>query len=329
MKVLFIGGTGCISAACVDRAIQKGMEVFLLNRGESKKNNPKEVTHIQCDMNDRKKMAELLKGHHFDTVVNWIAFTPDTIQQDIELFAGNTNQYIFISSASVYQKPPTHYLVTESTPAHNPYWEYSQNKIACEELLFKAYKEEDFPMTIVRPSHTYDETRIPSTFSGYTLVDRILNDKKVIVHDRGESLWTLTHNSDFAKGFAGLMGNIQTLGHAFHITSDEVMTWNQIIKTIAQQLGKEPQIIYIPSDFIASISAKVGAGLLGDKSFSMVFDNSKIKRFVPEFKATVSFSEGIRKTLKWYDEHPEEKKVDPEQDQLIEEIISAWENKFK
>ena len=326
MKVLFIGGTGTISMACTRHAALKGIEVFVLNRGEREKELPKEVTHIKCDKNNRKKMAEKLRSYQFDVVVNWIAYTTDDIIPDIKLFSGKINQYIFISSASVYQKPPTHYIVTESTPACNPYWKYSQNKIACEELLIKEYREKGFPATIVRPSHTYNEKGIPSTIGGgYMLIDRMQKGKKLIIHDLGESLWTLTYNTDFAKGFTGLLGNVQSIGHIFHITSDEVLTWNQIFKIMENETGMEAKKAYIPSTFINKVDQEIGAGMIGDKSYSMVFDNTKIKTFVPGFKATTYFAEGFRKILAWFEAHPDKKTSNPEMDSRADKIIKAWE----
>ncbi len=326
MKVLFIGGTGTISMACTKHAVSKGIEVFVLNRGEREKELPKGVKHIQCDKNNRKEMTDKLKSFKFDVVVNWISFTPDDVIPDIEMFAGKINQYIFISSASVYQKPPTHYIVTESTPAHNPFWEYSKNKIKCEDLLIKEYREKGFPATIVRPSHTYNERLIPSTMGhDYVLIDRMQKGKKLIIHDLGESLWTLTHNTDFAKGFTGLLGNVQSIGHIFHITSDEVLTWNQILQIMENELGMEAKKIYIPSNFINKVDPDVGAGLLGDKSYSMVFDNTKIKRFVPEFKATTYYAEGFRKILAWYEANPDKKSSDPGINSKMDKMIQAWE----
>ena len=236
MKVLFIGGTGVISSACSQLAVECGFDLYLLNRGESKREIPKGANVLNADIRDKNSVEKAIGTHNFDVVVDWIAFTLEHIETDIELFKDRTNQYIFISSASAYQTPPTNLPVTESTPLYNPFWQYSQNKIACEERLIKAYREENFPVTIVRPSHTYDETMLPLK-GRFTVIDRMRKGKKVIVHGDGTSLWTLTHHTDFAKGFVGLLGNSHAVGEAFQITSDEVLTWNQIYELAAQAAG--------------------------------------------------------------------------------------------
>ena len=263
----------------------------------------------------------------FDAVVNWIAFTPEDIKRDIELFKGNTKQYIFISSASCYQTPLLHPVITESTPLHNPLWDYSLNKIWCEDLLTQQYREQGFPMTIVRPSLTY-ETVIPIAIGGFkefTTADRILKGKKIIIHGDGKSLWTVTHSSDFAKGFAGLIGNRQAIGHAFHITSDEILSWNTLYGMLADALGKEADVVHISSDFICRLEPSFTGTLLGDKAESVIFDNSKIKMFVPEFKATIPFREGIKDTINWFDENPDQKIISEETNQAIDRIIAAYE----
>jgi nucleoside-diphosphate-sugar epimerase len=326
MKALFIGGTGNISRACVNRALKEGWEVAVLNRGTRPNRIPKGAIAIQSDIRNVQQTKELIEGLSFDVVAQFVAYVPEHIEADTEIFQGKTKQYIFISSASAYHKPALHYVITESTPLHNPFWQYSRDKIACEELLRKAYAEKGFPFTIVRPSHTYDDGWIPSPFgsSNFTVAQRMLEGRPVISHGDGQSLWTLTHSSDFAKGFIGLFGNTLAIGEAFHITSDEVLSWDQIYGTIASALGAEPHIVHIPSDVIAAIDPERGAGLLGDKTYSCVFDNSKIKRLVPSFQITTPFHVGIRRSLRWYDEHPELKKVDPETDKAIERILSAW-----
>jgi nucleoside-diphosphate-sugar epimerase len=326
MKALFIGGTGNISTPCTKLALEKGIEVTLLNRGRTHHHDvPPGAKVIQADIRQPEEVERALAGQKFDVVVDWIAFTPEHIQNDIRLFAGKTGQFIFISSASIYQSPAGHPIVTESTPLVNPYWEYSRNKIACEELLNGAFREGHFPMTIVRPSHTYD-TIIPVAIgSGYTVVDRMRRGAPVIVHGDGTSLWTLTHSDDFAKAFVGLMGHTQALGHAFHITSDEALTWNQIYDTIGQTLGVEPQLVHIPSDFIALVSAAEGAGLLGDKAKSVIFDNTKIKRFVPDYVATIPFREGIRRTLNWFEADPARQVVDAKSDAFLERCLAAYQ----
>ena len=331
MKALFIGGTGNISRACVKKALQDGWEVYLLNRGTRSNLVPEGARTIQSDIRDVQETQKRLKGLSFDVVAQFVGYVPQHIQADVEMFQGRVGQYIFISSASVYHKPALHYIITESTPLHNPFWEYSRNKIACEELLRKTYAEKGFPFTVVRPSHTYDDGCIPNAFGSfnYTVAQRMLEDKEIISHGDGQSLWTLTHSSDFAKGFVGLFGNPLAIGEAFHITSDEALSWDHIYKTIASPLGVEPRIVHIPSDTIAEIVPDFGAGLLGDKAYSSVFDNSKIKRLVPSFQISTPLHVGMRRSLEWYDNHPDLKKVDPETDNLIEEILSEWNSMVK
>lgn len=326
MKVLFIGGTGLISQAVSRLAVERGIELYLFNRGQRDEFVPEGAKVIRGDIRNQAESAEVLKGYEFDVVVDWIAFTPDHVQTDIELFTGKTKQYIYISSASAYQKPQRNYLITEETPLENPYWQYSRDKIACEELLLEAYRSSDFPVTIVRPSHTYGDTAIPASLTSWehpwALVDRIRKGLPLVIHGDGTSLWTLTHNSDFAKGFVGLLGHPDALGEAIHITSDEVLNWNQIYTAIGEGAGAEPQVVHISTDFIAAHSSvDTTDGLIGDKSVSSVFDNSKIKRLVPDFQATVSFAEGVKQTIAWFDGHPELCTVDPEWATLLDELI--------
>jgi len=326
MKILFIGGTGIISSACTKLVVEQGNELILLNRGatSSKRPIPDGVQVLQLDYSDRDSVASALKGKVFDVVVNWIAYTPNQIVRDIELYRNRVGQFIFISSASAYQTPPGSLPVTESTILDNPFWEYSQNKIACEEKLVRAYSEDKFPITIVRPSHTYDRTSFPLS-GGYTIVNRMRGNKPVIVHGDGTSLWTLTHNKDFAKAFVGLLGNNHAIGEAFHITSDEWLTWNQIFQMVANTAGvKKPSLIHIPSEFIASFDPDWGAGLLGDKSHSMIFDNSKIKRIVPGFKAEIPFSKGVKEIIAWHDEDPTRQTVDAVFEETIEKILENY-----
>ena len=262
----------------------------------------------------------------FDVVVDWIAYTPDDIERDLALFRGRVKQYVFISSASAYQKPPAHYLITESTPLHNPYWEYSRNKIACEERLMQAYRDEGFPVTIVRPSMTYDPN-FPIAIGGwgtYTLADRLMKGRPIIVHGDGSSLWVVTHADDFARGLLGLLGNERALGQAFHITSDEVLTWNQIYQTIAEALGVEAKIVHIPSDFIARVAPQLAGSLLGDKTWSAVFDNSKIKAFVPGFQATIPFRDGIRRTLAWFAADERRRRIDEAVNAEMDRILEVY-----
>lgn len=325
MKVLFIGGTGIISSACAQLAVDRGIDVYLLNRGQSPRVPPKGATILPGDIRDKKSANRALGEWQFDVVVNWIAFTPEHIETDLALFHGRTHQYIFISSASAYQTPPANLPVTESTPLHNPYWAYSRHKIACEARLMQAYREDGFPMTVVRPSHTYDQTLLPM-HGGYTVINRMRQGKKVIVHGDGTSLWTMTHHRDFAQGFVGLLGNNHTLGETFHITADELLTWNQIAETMARAAGVEARLIHIPSDFIARFDPAWGASLLGDKMHSMMFDNSKIKRFVPGFAATVPFAHGAAEIMAWYDADPARQTVNAELDTRMDQIITAYES---
>ena len=326
MKVLFIGGTGIISSACTERAYQRGIDLYHLNRGRSRRAAAGAVKTLRGDINDP-SVTNILAEHTWDAVVDWIAFTPEQIQRDIDLFRGRTSQYIFISSASVYQTPPSTLPVTESTMLDNPYWEYSRNKIACEERLVKAYREEKFPMTIVRPSHTYDAGLIPM-MGGYTTLKRMIQGKKVIVFGDGTSLWTMTHHKDFAKGFVPLLGHSGAVGEVFHITSDEWLNWNQIYELMGQAAGVKPRLVHVPSELIAAFDTELGAGLLGDKSNSMIFDNSKIKRLVPDFACTIPFSWGAREIAGWYAADPARQVVDERLDALMDKIIAAYEGAF-
>ena len=329
MKVLFIGGTGIISTACTKLAAQRGIEVTLLTRGRHENTVPPGVTVINADVKDTAAAAHALAGKLFDAVVDWIAFVPEDVERDLELFSGHTKQFIFISSASAYQRPVSHYLITESTPLANPYWDYSRNKIACEERLIKAYRESGFPVTIIRPSLTYGDSQIPLVLNSwekpYTAVDRMLKGKKVVVPGDGSSLWGITHNSDFAKGLVGLLGHPQALGHAFHITSDEVMTWDQYYRIVGAAIGVEPQIVHIPSDFLIACKPELQGTLIGDKSSSVVFDNTKIRRFVPGYCATTSFAQGIRQTLAWFDADPSRKQIDTALNNALDKVIDAYE----
>jgi nucleoside-diphosphate-sugar epimerase len=330
MRALFIGGTGIISTACSQLAAERGIDLTLLTRGRQTPNLPAGVRTLVCDINDPAAARAAMQYESFDVVVNWITFTPDQIERDLQLFAGKTRQYIFISSASAYQKPATHYLITESTPLANPYWDYARNKIACEDLLLRAYRESAFPITIVRPSLTYGDTQIALVMNSwtrsYTAVARMRQGRKIVVPGDGTSLWTITHNTDFAKGLVGLMGHSQAIGHAFHVTTDEVLTWDQIFLTVGEAAGVEPQLIHIPSDFIGTCLPDRLGGLLGDKAVSAVFDNTKIKRFVPTFRAATPFAEGIRRTLAWYDADPSRRQIDAEADAVLDRLIDAYES---
>jgi nucleoside-diphosphate-sugar epimerase len=325
LKVLFIGGTGIISSACTQLALDRGIDLYLLNRGHSSRPVPAGANVLTADINDLNVVQQTLAGHTFDAVVDWIAFVPEQIKRDINLFRGRTGQFVFISSASAYQTPPASLPITESTPLDNPFWEYSRNKIACEEQLVRAYRDEKFPITIVRPSHTYDRTLLP--FSGrYTVINRMRQGQKVIVHGDGTSLWTLTHHADFARAFVELLGHPRAVGDVFHITSDEWLSWNQIFQIMARAAGAAaPQLVHIPSDFIAAFNPDWGAGLLGDKMHSMVFDNNKIKRLVPDFTAAIPFVRGAAEIMAWYDADPARQTVDEALNRQMDQIITAYE----
>lgn len=331
MKVLFIGGTGNISSASSRLAVYNGIDLYHLNRGQVKADVPKEIKTIKADIHNKEQVKKILKNHNFDVVVNWIAFTPQDIERDIELFAGCTKQYIFISSASVYQKVGGHPVITESTPLYNPYWDYSQDKIACEDRLHDEYRKNGFPITIVRPSLTYD-TVIPvamGSWTDYTIIDRMKKGKEVIVHGDGTSLWTVTHSEDFAKAFVGLLGHQQAIGHAFHITSDELLSWNQIYEAVAEAAGAELNAVHIASDFICDVADTIDWGwmrgnLLGDKAVSTIFDNSKVKRFVPGFTATIPFKQGIQRTVKWFEEDASRMVIDDGNNNFIDTVLNAY-----
>ena len=323
-KVLFLGGTGIISSACTPLALEKGLDLYLLNRGNSARPVPEGAKTIHADIRNPHSVRDALGDHHFDAVVDWIAFTPEQIETDLDLFRGRTGQFVFISSASVYQKPPASLPITESTLPANPFWQYSRDKIACEERLVRAYREEGFPMTIVRPSHTYDQTLFPM-HGGYTVIDRMRKGQKVIVHGDGSSLWVMTHHRDFAKGFVGLLGNGRALGETFHITSDETVTWDQIHHIFAAAAGTEAKIVHVPSETLAAYDGMGGDGLLGDKAHSVIFDNTKIKRFVPDFATTIPLSWGAREVMAWYDGDPARRMVDEEFNRLTDRIIASQE----
>jgi nucleoside-diphosphate-sugar epimerase len=328
MRILFIGGTGIISTACTQLAVARGLDLTLLNRGQRRPIPG--AKQIVADISKPAEARRALGDGAWDVVVDFISFSPADLEARLALFRGRVRQFIFISSASVYQKPVTDYLVTESTPMANPFWDYSRNKIACEELLMRAHREEGFPVTIIRPSFTYGETVIPIPMNSwplpYTAVDRLRRGAPVIIPGDGTSLWTLTHNSDFAKALLGLFGHQASLGHPFHITSDEVLNWNQIHDALAEAAGvAAPKFIHIASDFITACLPGETGGLQGDKSNSMVIDNAKIKRFVPDFVATVRFRDGIEHSLAWYDADPARRVVDREADANYDRLIAAYE----
>ena len=335
MKALFIGGTGTISMAITKQLAENpDWELFLLNRGSRNDNVPANVKLLSVDINDEAAVLEILGDLQFDTVCDFIGFVPAQLERDYRLFKDRTKQFMYISSASAYQKPMGDYRITESTPLANPYWEYSRNKIACEEYLMKMYRENGFPITIIRPSHTYDERSIPMGAHGnngsWQVAKRMLEGKPVIVHGDGTSIWTMTHNSDFAKGFIGLMGNIHAIGEAYHITTDEGLTWNQIYKIVADALGVEFKPYYVPSDFLQAVSNyDFEGGLIGDKANTVVFDNSKLKRAVPGFCATVRMDQGIKKTVEYVLAHEEYQVPDEEFDAWCDRVIAALEKAKK
>ena len=324
LRVLFIGGSGIISAACSQLAAERGIKLSVLNRGATHlRPLPPEATVLHGDIRDHLAAREALGDLEFDAVVDWVAFTPEHVQADIELFHGRTGQYVFISSASAYQTPPARVPVTESTPLRNPFWQYSRDKIAGEDLLVEAYRQTGFPATIVRPSHTYDRTSIP--FDGkWTALARMRVGKEVVVHGDGTSLWTLTHSADFARGFVPLLGHPRTIGDAFHITSDDVLTWNQIAEALAAAAGVTARLVHVPSDAIAAADAAWGAGLLGDKAHSMVFDNSKLRSVVPGYRAEIPFEQGAREIVGWHDEDPARQQADARLDAVMDKLVAAY-----
>lgn len=335
MKVLFIGGSGNISGATSKLAIDKGIELYHLNRGNIKFELAG-LKSLKADITKIDEAKKVLAGHEWDVVVNWIAFKPEDVQKDFELFNGKTKQYIFISSASAYQKPCSHPVITESTPLANPYWDYSRNKIACEDLCMKLYRGNGFPITIVRPSLTYD-TVIPvaiGSWDDYTIVDRMIKGRPIIVHGDGSSIWTITHSEDFGRGFVGLLGHQQAIGHSFHITSDELLTWNQIYEAVGAAVNIKPNIVHIASDFICAAAKKIDwiwmggdfqdGNLLGDKAVSTIFDNTKIKTFVPEFKALIPFKKGIKRTIEWFQADKSRMVVHADYNRFMDTIIDAY-----
>jgi nucleoside-diphosphate-sugar epimerase len=325
LRVLFVGGSGVISSACARVAVESGIELYVLNRGQTlTRPLPPGATELRGDVREPSSVKSTLGDLHFDSVVDWVAFTPDHVRADIDLFGERTGQYVFISTASAYQKPPSRIPVTESTPLRNPHWQYSRDKIACEDLLTAEYRERGFPATIVRPSHTYDRTKTILS-GGWTSLARMRTDRPVIVHGDGTSLWTVTHHEDFARAFVPLLGNPRTFGEAFHITSDDALTWDQITHALATALGATPRIVHVPSDAIAAADPEWGAGLLGDKSHSMVFDNSKIKSVVPGWRAVIPFERGAREIADWYLGDAERQVTDPRLDALMDKLADTYQ----
>ncbi len=323
-RLLVIGGTGVISSAVTRLAVERGLDVTVLNRGSSATRPlPGGAEVVQADVRDPASVRAALGDREFDSVVDWVAFTPEHVQTDVDLFAGRTGQYVFISSASAYQTPPERLPVTESTPLRNPFWRYSRDKIACEDLLVRAYRDSGFPATVIRPSHTYDRTLVPLD-GGWTAVERMRQGREVVVHGDGTSLWTLTHHEDFARGLVPLLGNPRTLGEAFHITSDDTPTWDQIVRALAGAAGIEPRIVHVPSDAIAAADPEWGAGLLGDKAHSMVFDTTKLRRLVPDFSTTIRFEQGAREIVDWHDADPARRVVDTRLDAVMDDLVARF-----
>jgi len=334
MKILFIGGTGLISSACSELAVRRGLDLWILNRGRSNQYPVPQGAHLLIGdvQGNPAQLTELLADHRFEVVVDWIAYTPQDIERDIRLFGGRTKQFVFISSASAYQKPPAHYLVREDTPLENPFWDYSRNKIACEERLMQEYRERDFPVTLVRPSLTYGPSQIPLCVGSwehpYTIVDRMRRGRKIIIPGDGTSLWVLTWNGDFAKAFLGLLGCDQAIGEVFNITSDEVLTWNQIYWEVGQAIGVEPDFLHIPSDLIVAYDPASIGSLIGDKVNSLVFDNHKIKQMVPDFTCEVSWAEGVRRSIAWLEADPARCSIDQTANRLWDRMIHAYERAY-
>jgi len=326
MRVLFIGGTGNISYECTVAALEAGFEVYTLNRGTRKGRTVAGAITLNADVRDTESAASVLSDFRFDSVVDFISFTPEQVAASLALFRGRASQYVFISSASVYRKPPVHHVITEATPLANPFWAYARAKIACERFLEAEGRDRGLAYTIVRPSHTYGRTWIPLAFgsSNFTIAARMLAGKEVIVHGDGQALWTLTHARDFAVGLLGLLCNPAALGEAVQITGEEALTWDSIHRTVAAALGVEARIVHMPSDFIASIDPEIGEHFLGDKAYSALFDCSKLKRLVPAFRTTVPFHEGVRDSVAWFMADPARREIDQKMDDTIEKLLFAW-----
>jgi nucleoside-diphosphate-sugar epimerase len=328
MKVLFVGGTGLISSACTRLAVERGVDLVILNRG-SDPDRARGATTLVADIRDEAATERALAGQRFDVVVDWIAYTVQDIERDLRLFRGRAGQFVFISSASAYRKPLGDWLIREDTPLANPFWDYSRNKIACEERLLRAYREDGFPVTIVRPSLTYGDSQVPLNVNSwerpFTAIARMRAGKPLIVPGDGTSLWTITHNSDFAAGLVGLLGRREAIGEAFTIVSDEVLTWDEIYRQTAAAAGVEPRLVHIASDFIAACMPEMTGTLLGDKAVSAVFDTTKIKRLVPDFRAVTPYAEGIRRTVAWFDADSSRQVVDTEMDARWDRLIAVYE----
>lgn len=332
MKILLIGGTGTISSAITRQLATEGHDLYVLNRGSRRKELPEGVKQIIADIHHDDEVREAIGSLSFDVVCEFIGFVPSDVERDLRLFCGKTRQYVFISSASVYNKPARSYIITEGTTQANPFWQYARDKIACEELLMRAYREKGFPITIVRPSHTYSERGVPTSVRGtmgcWPVLKRMLEGKPVIIQGDGSSLWTMTWNEDFARGFLGLLGNPKAIGEVFQIMSDESLSWDQIYQTIAEALGVAFKPYHVSSDFIAAVSPEewnLTGNLIGDKAVSVVFDCTKLKRAVPGFCATTRFSEGVRRSVDYLLSHPELQVEDPVYDEWCDRVIAIQE----
>ena len=326
MNLLFLGGTGNISTACVEHAVEAGHEVTVLNRGRNASRVRGSVRTILGDRDDAAVLRGAAEGVRYDAVVDFLAFRPEQVEIAIEAFAGRAGQYVFISSTSAYEKPVVRHVITEETPLRNPFWEYARQKIACEERLWRARRESGFPVTVVRPSYTYGQTWIPSGFGGqdYTVVDRMRRGLPIVCHGDGTSLWVMTAASDFAVGLVGLLGQEKALGEAFHITSDEVLTWQAIYRTIAEAAGAKLEMVHVPSALIAALYPERGGSLLGDKAWSVIFDNTKIKTFVPGFQAVIPFRDGIRRSLSWFESDRKRCWIDTGVNEEMDKILAAY-----
>lgn len=326
MKILFIGGTGNISRDASLRVLEQGHSLYHLNRGTKQDPELSKVKTLIADINDTDAVMQQLESRNFDVVVDFIAFKAEQLKQRIQLFKEKTAQYVFISSASAYRKPAVHPYISEATPLINPFWDYSRDKIACEQLLQQAWQEHGFPVTIIRPSHTYGKGWIPTTWtsSDFTVAKRMLEGKEIVVQGDGQSLWTLTHTRDFAVGLTGLLGNPAAIGEVFQICGEEALSWDMIHQTIAGMLGVEAKLVHVPSDFIARVDPEMGQHFLGDKSYSALFDCSKVKRLVPEFRTRIPFHQGVRESIEWYLEDSSRQKVHAGIDAVIDRVLLYW-----
>jgi nucleoside-diphosphate-sugar epimerase len=329
MKLLFIGGTGNISASCVELALGRGDSIAMLNRGRTQVQFSQPVTQITGDRHDMALLRRIAQEGHYDVIADFIGYTPEEAEADIQAFTGQTAQFIFVSSVAAYQKPPNTFYMDESTPLRNPFWKYASDKILCEERLLRAYRDDGLPVTIVRPWHTYGETRVPTSIggTGYTLIDRVRRGQPIVCPDGGQTLWGLTHSDDLAVGFVGLCGNMRAIGEAFHITTEEILTWEQIYRTIARAAGAEANLVYIPRDYIRALYPQAALPIYGDLAYSSAYDNSKIKRFVPAYERRphISFAEGMRRSTAWLDADPARRAVDATTNAMLDHLIASYQ----